>query len=453
MMVIAIGLSSYNIALYHLINHAFKIKNKYFCLVNLFSNLINLVNHKRQYSSSCTQLSNILVTKKGNKFLEWFRGFTDGEGSFMILGNYVFVFQIKLHIDDLNTLKFIRDSLGIGKVKTSNNTCTFIVNKEKDIALIIEIFSKYNLNTVKHLDFLSFKEAYLLYFTRITKSIDVELNLKISNIKNTMNSRITDFNLNNHNINLSLNWILGFIEAEGSFSVSKNFKLFFSLAQSSVNLELMKKISNYFEILVSEDFVNYRVNSNIVSLSCTTYNNLKWKDSLNLIITNKDYILKYFIPVFDNLDWHTKKLLDYNDWKIIGEIRELGFQYTEEGVDLIKLIQGQMNNNRLSTNLNKNIIYRKVLDNKIEDLLKKPSNFEQTKDGNILIKSLGRVYHSGNNISINIIDEKGLVLNNFKSIAKCAEFLGIYASNARVKLNKNKGVLYKGKLIFIKKLQ
>nr|YP_009568486.1 hypothetical protein [Drechslerella brochopaga]QBL02566.1 hypothetical protein [Drechslerella brochopaga] len=44
-------------------------------------------------------------------FIEWFRGFTDAEWSFSIKrdhNSFTFIFRIKLHIDDINVLLFIK---------------------------------------------------------------------------------------------------------------------------------------------------------------------------------------------------------------------------------------------------------------------------------------------------------------------------------------------------------
>lgn len=49
--------------------------------------------------------------------MEWFCGFADGESSFIIVrqGNsFKFRFLINLHIDDLNLLHYIKDTLNLG---------------------------------------------------------------------------------------------------------------------------------------------------------------------------------------------------------------------------------------------------------------------------------------------------------------------------------------------------
>jgi hypothetical protein len=62
-------------------------------------------------------------------------------------------------VDDIDMLHFIQNSLGIGKVNSSGNSAVYRVSSQKELARIIEIFSKYPLNTTKHLNFLDFKKA------------------------------------------------------------------------------------------------------------------------------------------------------------------------------------------------------------------------------------------------------------------------------------------------------
>ena len=67
-------------------------------------------NNSLKHSSNLNQLS----------FIEWFRGFIDAEGYFLIAkvgGNsFAFRFIIKLHKDDLNLLNFIKNFFKIGNV-------------------------------------------------------------------------------------------------------------------------------------------------------------------------------------------------------------------------------------------------------------------------------------------------------------------------------------------------
>ena len=93
-----------------------------------------------------------------NEFNEWFVGFTDAEGSFLIqmkkesLVN--FSFKITLHIDDSAVLFLIKEKLGIGVVSIKGNTCTFAVHSFQLIVdVLLPIFDKYPLITHKQLDY------------------------------------------------------------------------------------------------------------------------------------------------------------------------------------------------------------------------------------------------------------------------------------------------------------
>lgn len=68
------------------------------------------------------------------------------------------------------------------------------------------------------------------------------------------------------------------------------------------------------------------------------------------------YISNVLLPLFDNLIWQSKKKQDYLDWKTVLTLKSKGLHFTQEGIEVIKLICNRMNNNRLST-LIKMIVY------------------------------------------------------------------------------------------------
>lgn len=78
--------------------------------IPLLSNKLSL----RRYSTT----SEVRV----ENFYEWFYGLTDGEGSFYIKSTgsrtFSFRFQLCLHKDDLEMLKFIQKTLGMGRIFT-----------------------------------------------------------------------------------------------------------------------------------------------------------------------------------------------------------------------------------------------------------------------------------------------------------------------------------------------
>ena len=79
-------------------------------------------------------------------------------GCFTILkrDNYFrFTFTIGVHIDDLNMLNFSSTTLRLGRVYTYGYKSYFVVNTLPEIKIIVEFFSKFKLNTTKHLNFLA----------------------------------------------------------------------------------------------------------------------------------------------------------------------------------------------------------------------------------------------------------------------------------------------------------
>lgn len=98
---------------------------------------------------------------------------------------FQFNFEISLHKDDIGAINHIYNSLGIGKVYIKKNRATFIVRSLDEIKIILEIFSQNPLNTTKHLNFLDFKRAYLIYINK--DSSRGELKEIVANIKSQMN--------------------------------------------------------------------------------------------------------------------------------------------------------------------------------------------------------------------------------------------------------------------------
>lgn len=94
----------------------------------------------------------------------------------------------------------------------------------------------------------------------------------------------------------------------------------------------------------------------------------------NLVVKDLNFIELVIIPLFDKLTWHTKKELDYQDWKDVIKLRKNGLHYLPEGQDLIKRITSQMNKYRLSSS-GVPRIDSNILKADISKLLNGPSNY------------------------------------------------------------------------------
>jgi hypothetical protein len=112
---------------------------------------------------------------------------------------------IELHLDDQDTLKFICSSLGFGKITVNSKFARFTVSTGREVAAIIAIFSKYCLNTTKHLNFLAFERAYTIYIKNDSPEARNESKTIIDKIISEMNSKRTDFYLSPTHFNITLN--------------------------------------------------------------------------------------------------------------------------------------------------------------------------------------------------------------------------------------------------------
>ena len=420
--------------------------------------------------SSKRLFSTKLALPLDENFYEWFGGFSDGEAMFYIQltaggRNAVFFFKISLHKDDIAVLNFIKDSLGIGKVYSEAGApkASFVVSKKAEVKVITDTPSGYPLKTTKLLNFLDFKKAFELYHTRKTSSGMIEEKLakiseEIRQIKEGTNSSRTDFTMpKGYKANITDYWLLGFMEGESSFSVvkSNNYKLRFSIGQSSKDLALMKEIKLYLLNLANRMNLPSPFSPDSISVNLVKVNKGDYLDMVHLDIRRHEFIEQVIIPFFDKLTWRTKKYQDFLDFKAILELRNWGAQYDGEGIKVLDLILSQMNNNRLSTSKSTaSPVDRQHLNLEIMKILARPSNLERLADGRIFIKSLNKFYNPARGLNIvEVMDEDNNLIYTFNSITACAKFFGL--SNdvvSRTLLTKGKPLFRDSKWLYLKRV-
>lgn len=297
----------------------------------------------------------------------------------------------------------------------------------------------------------------------------------IDTIKDSMNSKRSNYEIPlDHKIRITSYWLLGFIEGDGSFFVRSTGGFGFSIKQKG-NLGLMKAIQNFFNKLLTLQTStalklngSYTLNSNINIAPISTTKTANAEDAVNsLTISREGFIINVLIPFFDSLIWHTKKEIDYKDWKTILNIKSLGLDSTEKGKELIKLIVRQMNNNRLST-AGLELVNRTLLQSEIEKLIsgemKAPalSNLFTGGSGDsveekITTESSNRRVWSNKAVMVHLVEvvgtlAEGNILNSFNSLADCAKHLGISTSTLQYRLRKGKPFMFENKLVNIVKI-
>ena len=157
-------------------------------------------------------------------------GVTDGDGNFSINysnGKWGLSFKIAQSRYNLRLLYYIKKELGVGSVTKDNNKGQFFIRDRKHIEdIILPIFDKYPLLTSKYFDYSRFKEAlYILNDNNISKEERDKKLLILKNSKkddnylspvwNNMSLPLTDINIIQGI--MTKPWVVGFIEAEGSF--------------------------------------------------------------------------------------------------------------------------------------------------------------------------------------------------------------------------------------------
>ena len=119
------------------------------------------------------------MKKITDAFGNWFAGFTDGEGCFIIAkrnrktprANYECQFKLELRDDDKPILEEIRDKLGIGKiydvpacpsdVPNARTSSRLIIGTIAECVELVKIFEKYPLRAKKRHDFEIWKQAII----------------------------------------------------------------------------------------------------------------------------------------------------------------------------------------------------------------------------------------------------------------------------------------------------
>lgn len=166
-----------------------------------------------------------------------------------------------------------------------------------------------------------------VYTSEMKKSLDI--------IGSNMNLGRTDFSNapSLENIQITPHWLLGLTEGDGSFYVTGQEAPQFSINLNNKEEYLLRAIQGYFKGIGKVVVQGHD------------------KKIRGYLVTKIDDFKNTIIPFYDNLlsNFRTKKVLDYNDWKMVIKIIQTGRHLVSEGKELIKLIAAGMNNNRLST--------------------------------------------------------------------------------------------------------
>lgn len=218
-------------------------------IIDPFLNVIKPLSYSINTSNNKT-----MPNVQDKDFLQWFVGFSDAEATFMInIKNNTevhFLFQITLHIEDIAVLYTIREKLGIGIVSIKGQTCSFRIHSFRVIIeKILPIFDEYPLLTHKQLNYRDWRKAILLKKLEIenSRSLSIDTFNKIIDLKNGMNNLRSNYEgyiLSNDMVNK--NWLVGFVEGDGTFYFS-NSSVVFGITQK--DKKILEEISNFIQTI------------------------------------------------------------------------------------------------------------------------------------------------------------------------------------------------------------
>jgi len=214
-------------------------------------------------------------------FLNWFIGFSEGDGCLHITNKGFLEFKITQSSHDAQVLFFIKKTLGFGSVKIqdrANKTHSYVVRDRSNLHKIIQILNG-NMRTL-HRDKGLFK---------FISAFNLKYNENISFKKNILTPSLSD------------SWLSGFTDAEGCFTVSvlkrekyTQVSMRYIISQKGEkklldNLALIVKGKTSF--LKSYDGYNMTVNYKALPLIFTYFKKFPLK-------TKKLISLKRFISIF-----------------------------------------------------------------------------------------------------------------------------------------------------------
>ena len=260
-------------------------------------------------------------------------------------------------------------------MESNGTTAVFVVQDLEQIKnVIIPIFDNNNLLTVKVLDYLSFKEAITIKGDS-NKLSDDQFN-KIKYIKANINlKRINHSDYNQNEFNITSYWLLGFVEAEGTFGI-KNLTPYFQVAQNGKSRNLMEAIKMYLSRLQFNDLSTGGAGCPIRTPGTSIKPSLVTNKStgvISLMVTNIDSLYDIILPFFDSLNFESRKHIDYKLWSAALNMHKRGHFYLPEGRVLLIKLASNLNKNRYST---AKIVINVLTDKEINNILNLPDPFD-----------------------------------------------------------------------------
>lgn len=254
-----------------------------------------------------------IVNKKNTKieFEKWLVGVTDGDGTFHFSENkpkvWGLYFKISQSAYSLRMLYHIKSMLGVGQISVakSGDAEFRIRDTKKIIQHIIPIFDKYPLLTSKYYNYDLFKQVAII---KTNSSLSTsQKHILISELKSKVrpdNYISPAWKIVNNNVSslteaqtvMSKSWLVGFVEAEGSFYlVTKSIGRIVHAFEITQKLEkiVLDAISQLLDLTVVKKNTHYTVvttNANLIAnIILYFHNTMKGMKALEYRIWSRSF--------------------------------------------------------------------------------------------------------------------------------------------------------------------
>nr|YP_004072412.1 LADLIDADG maturase/endonuclease-like protein [Ogataea polymorpha]ADT63559.1 LADLIDADG maturase/endonuclease-like protein [Ogataea polymorpha] len=346
---------------------------RYFSKMSYFSQAIN----NNTPSKEAEKLLMMKYPKLNAKHIEsyqWFVGFTDGDGSFNMSmpknGNPNIRLNYHVHKDDAQTTEFIKNLFesksNLSFRKNTPSVSFSIENRDILINKIIPVMELYPTATQKFYSFWLWKNAFLEYLKTRDKKL---LEMRGKTINHLQDINIMNLPSMPYDKAINDNYILGFIEAEGSFRIDystkednqhfknpRNYKLaILNMSQHEDSIQTLMEIRKFIlNNWVNETMLNQipervkvktleRINDSIQMTNKTT------KKVQSIEAKSMEFLYYMIIPKLNSLTWHSRKYIDFFMWKTSVEMFIKGLHHTPLGHNLLTEFVKNQNKNRYNT--------------------------------------------------------------------------------------------------------
>nr|YP_010727788.1 homing endonuclease [Leptographium wingfieldii]WDZ67425.1 homing endonuclease [Leptographium wingfieldii]WDZ67472.1 homing endonuclease [Leptographium wingfieldii]WDZ67519.1 homing endonuclease [Leptographium wingfieldii]WDZ67565.1 homing endonuclease [Leptographium wingfieldii]WDZ67611.1 homing endonuclease [Leptographium wingfieldii] len=268
-----------------------------------------------------------------------------------------------------------------------------------------------------------------------------------------MNSKRVVFDLpKDHIINITGNYLVGFLEGDGTFYLSKHdMSVHFSLVTTTINKNFLLKIREFILNLLDEHSYLLGSTTKLINIIDKKSNNGHRAVSL-LDITQIDFVYNILIPYLESLEFRTKKYKDFLDFKALAMLIFQGKHLTDNGKELMIKLSNTMNDNRLSTNPSPKILDTKTQFGReaLDLLIKSDPLISIDSEGRAMVISENKYIRSTYVIKVYFLNG---TVSYFTSGTSCAKSLHVSNDTITKRLNDGKPVKNKEGLVVAQSIQ